>query len=214
MKLRKQLRFLSRSLREQTIDILLETHRHDTFFLKGSGCTLCSLLDRGYAFAALQLARENGYVQQWLDAEREMYELIGKEAFEEKISKEIELAKSFPKKACTNCGGLVTLIHKPQAIARTIMETSGQHYETDCKECGNIVTFNKSDLPANLIEKAETYLAYRNKKLKALIAKKQAKLAGGAPERIARARARAEERIARRLDREPLFNAEPDIDEF
>ncbi len=172
MKLRKQIRWLYRTLQDQ-IQLALAEHPHDPFYIKGSGCMLCRLLDIGWPLATLQLARENQIAGGWIPAELELANLIGHEFYKKRVKREMVLVKNLPKKICKFCGGTVIVFFTLSQIAKNLLKAKSNEWYSNCNECGNKLTFTKKDIPIKLLTVVRKRLAaaVKRRKLNKKVAK-------------------------------------------
>jgi hypothetical protein len=156
---------------------LWENHNHEHFFLRGTGCMLCRLLEpMNYPLAILQLARQHNYVPNWMPAEKQLFELIGTEAFRNKLQREINIIKNMPKKTCTNCSGTVTIFIRLKKIAIDMLNRNISNYKGQCHECGMTVSIGQAEMPEQLMKSVNKYIkikqirrAKRRKRKKGII---------------------------------------------
>jgi len=159
MKLRHQIRQLFHSLRDQVQAALWENHEHEPFFLRGTGCILCKLLEQMlYPLAILQLARQHGYVPNWVPAEKQLFELVGTEAFRNKLQREINIVKNMPKQTCLNCSGTVTIFVRLKKIAMDMLNRDLFNYKSQCQECGSVVSIGQAQMPDQLMKSVSKYI--------------------------------------------------------
>src|SRR5437868_12798366 len=151
MKIRKKLRFLYRALRKQVNDFLEINHHHESFFIKGTGCMLCRLLEFRYPLAVLQLARENGFALNWFPAELELLNLLGRLHYKKKVKREMFIIKNMPQKRCETCGGTVVVFMSLSLLAERLLQNQKKEWYVDCQECGVMVHFDKTDIPVKLL---------------------------------------------------------------
>lgn len=168
MKLRKQLRFLYRALRDEVADALIENHNHEPFHIRGSGCMLCRLLDLRFPLATLQLAREHNYILPWFATELEFINLIGLDRFKKKIKKEMLVIKNMPKKTCECCGGTVIIFQPLSTLATKLLQTKKSEWYADCMECGTNTPFTKKDIPLKLLTLVRGRLARAKRRRRTL----------------------------------------------
>ena len=166
MKIRRKLRKALKALRIQMHDALWESHDHDQFFIRGTGCVLCKLLDNGAApLAICQMARQQGYLQHWLPAEKQIHDLMGEEAFRRKLQRSMDVIRNMPKKICERCEGTIIVFLNVKKIAHHIARYKEKIYKDTCHECGHVFEIAEREIPSRLMRVVYKHLR-KNPKLK------------------------------------------------
>jgi hypothetical protein len=212
MKLRRQIRTLYQTIGNELREGLINTHEHNDFYVRGSGCALCCLISNQYYLAALQLARERNAQQQWTNGERELYDLIGEADFKKRLRRELNTVRRLPKKVCPTCEGLISIFMR---VSKTIefMLSHNHRYIVRCENCGQAIEFTKKDFEEVTWDKVEKEWIINQSKAKLKAKRRLEDILGGRVQdiRIIEDQPDIDEEEPPE-DEEPLFEDEHDID--